>query len=82
MATVCRAQDLKHERFDREDRLAVADVVRRTDEIASALGYAQEQGIVHRDVKPESIMLSGGRAVVADFGIARTTNGIRISFGG
>jgi len=59
------------ERLDRESRLPVAETVRLTDEIASALSYAHEQGIVHRDVKPENIMLSGGRAVVADFGIGR-----------
>ncbi len=59
------------ERLDRESRIPVDEMVRLTDEIAAALGYAHEQGIVHRDVKPENIMLSGGRAVVADFGIAR-----------
>jgi TolB-like protein len=59
------------ERLDREGRIPVAETVRLTDEIASALSYAHEQGIVHRDVKPENIMLSGGRAVVADFGIGR-----------
>jgi len=59
------------ERLDRVGKLSVAEAVRLTDEIASALSYAHEQGIVHRDVKPENIMLSGGRAVVADFGIGR-----------
>jgi TolB-like protein/tRNA A-37 threonylcarbamoyl transferase component Bud32/Flp pilus assembly protein TadD len=59
------------ERLDREGKLSVAEAVRLTDEIASALGYAHEHGVVHRDVKPENILLSGGRAVVADFGIGR-----------
>ncbi len=59
------------ERLDRDGKLSVEDVVRLTDDIAAALSYAHEHGIVHRDVKPENIMLTGGQAVVADFGIAR-----------
>ncbi len=59
------------DRLDREGKLPLEDLIRLTDEVAAALSYAHEQGIVHRDVKPENIMLSGGRAVVADFGIAR-----------
>src|SRR5207245_4758719 len=39
-------------------------------EVASALSYAHSHDVVHRDVKPENILLSGGEAIVADFGIA------------
>src|SRR5207237_1042429 len=52
-------------------QLSIADTIRITSEIAEALGYAHSRGVVHRDIKPENIMFSAGRALVADFGIAR-----------
>ena len=58
-------------RLKREGRLDVAEVVRIGREVAEALGHAHAHGIVHRDIKPDNIMMSGGHAVVADFGIAR-----------
>jgi serine/threonine protein kinase len=59
------------QRLLRESPLPRDDVVALTRQVASALDYAHGQGIIHRDVKPENILLSKGEAVVADFGIAR-----------
>jgi eukaryotic-like serine/threonine-protein kinase len=59
------------QRLQREKRLPVETAVTLAAEVADALAYAHGQGVVHRDVKPENILLSGGHAVVADFGVAR-----------
>ena len=58
------------DRLRREGQLAVTDAVSIACDVADALDYAHRRGIVHRDVKPENILLHERRALVADFGIA------------
>src|SRR5213596_2312469 len=58
------------DRLVREKQLPIADALRITAEVASALDYAHRHGVIHRDIKPENVMLHDGQALVADFGIA------------
>jgi serine/threonine-protein kinase len=62
------------QRVKRQGPLSVPDATRLLQEVAWALSYAHGRGVVHRDVKPDNILLerATGRAMVMDFGIARS----------
>lgn len=59
------------ERLDREKQLPFHDVIRILREVADALAYAHARGVIHRDIKPGNVLLSGRHAVVTDFGVAK-----------
>ncbi|HVL17438.1 MAG TPA: serine/threonine-protein kinase, partial [Gemmatimonadales bacterium] len=64
------------DRIRRERQLPVDAALRIAAEAARGLAYAHQQGVVHRDVKPENILLTrDGSTLVADFGIARALGG-------
>ena len=72
------------DRVRRRGPLSAADAARVLREVAWALAYAHGLGVIHRDVKPDNIMLesSSGRALVADFGIAGQVTGAAALDGG
>ena len=55
--------------------LPIDEALRIARQVASALDYAHRQGVVHRDVKPENILMHEGAALVADFGIGKALSG-------
>ena len=61
-------------RLAREGKLPTAEAARILREVADAIAYAHDQGVMHRDIKPDNVMLSGRHALVTDFGIAKAVS--------
>ena len=65
------------ERIDRGGGFEISEAVGVLRDVARALAFAHERGVMHRDIKPDNILLSGDAAVVADFGIAKAISDAR-----
>lgn len=61
-------------RLTREGELPIPDAVRILRDVADALAYAHAHGVVHRDIKPDNVLISGRHAVVTDFGVAKAVS--------
>jgi len=65
-------------RLSTQPQVTIAECLGILRDVARALGYAHEHGVVHRDIKPDNVLLSRGTAEVTDFGIAKAIEASRV----
>jgi eukaryotic-like serine/threonine-protein kinase len=66
-------------RISTKGPLSVRETVSILKDVARALAYAHEHGVVHRDIKPHNVLLAAGAATVTDFGVAKAISSARRS---
>lgn len=70
-------------RLRREGRLSIADALPILSDVAGALDYAHAQGVIHRDLKPDNVLIAAARAQLTDFGVAFVASpGVRLTLAG
>lgn len=67
------------QKIDREGELSLPEAARILTQVASALAHAHRHGVVHRDIKPDNVMIGGEYALVTDFGVAKAINASAVS---
>ncbi len=61
-------------RLAKQGELPIREALQMLREIADALSYAHEHGVVHRDIKPDNVLISGRHVMVTDFGVAKAVS--------
>ncbi len=67
--------DTLGDRLRREGRIPLEQAMQILREVADALSFAHSRGVVHRDIKPDNVMIANRHAVVTDFGVAKAVSG-------